>query len=45
LAKENKTDLIRISKPLKKWLGTKKLIPNETYDHLLKRLLKGEGWK
>lgn len=31
--------LIRISDELTKLLETKKLVPNETYDHLLKRLL------
>lgn len=41
------TDLIRITVELKNWLDKQKLVPTETYDHLLNRLLsphdKGEG--
>ena len=40
MAKE--TDLIRINVKLKSWLDTQKLVPTETYDHLLKRRLKVE---
>jgi hypothetical protein len=35
----NDTELIRISTTFKKWLDKQKIIPNETYDYLLQRLL------
>jgi len=36
----NKTKLIRISVALDDWLDKQRLVPNETYEHLLRRLLK-----
>lgn len=36
------TDVIRITKNLKIWIDSKKLVPMETYDHTLRRLLEVE---
>lgn len=38
----DETDLIRITTTLKAWLDKQKLVPTETYNHLLRRLLKVE---
>jgi len=40
--KENEATVIRISKEVKEAIEKKKLVPNETYDHLLRRILKVE---
>lgn len=39
---KKKATVIRISFELQKQLEKSKLVPNETYDHLLKRLLEGK---
>jgi len=44
---ENRNDatVVRISGELKKFLETKKLVPNETWDHEFKRLLNFDAGK
>ncbi len=37
--KKNEATVIRISKEVQKELEKKKLVPNETYDHILRRIL------
>ncbi len=40
LGKRNLTEMIRISKEVKRFLDKKKLVERETYDSVIKRLLK-----